>query len=209
MRPEDGQETIYYLTGESPAAARGSPHLESLRERGIEVLLLSDRIDEWVMQHLTAFKGKTFKDVTRGDFEAKEGADSEPPQAELTKEQKQVLKRVKRVLRDKVDEVRMSARLKESAACLVLGEQDLGYQMRELLKAAGHDAPDTAPSLELNPGHPLVGRLLAEGDDARFEDLSWLLLEQATLIEGQPLEDPASFVRRVNALILDAQPAAD
>ena len=205
----DGQETIYYLTGESPAAARGSPHLESLRERGIEVLLLSDRIDEWVMQHLTAFKGKTFRDVTRGDFEVKDGTDSEPPQAELTKEHKQVLKRVKRVLRDKVDEVRMSARLKESAACLVLGEQDLGYQMRELLKAAGHEAPATAPSLELNPGHPLVGRLLKEGEGPRFEDLSRLLLEQASLIEGQPLEDPASFVRRVNALILDTQPAAD
>ena len=124
-------------------------------------------------------------------------------EAELTKEQKQALKRVKRVLRERVDEVRMSDRLKESAVCLVLGEQDLGYQMRELLKATGHDAPEIAPSLELNPNHPLVQRLVRENKDQKFEDLSWVLLEQATLIEGQPLADPASFARRVNTLIID------
>jgi molecular chaperone HtpG len=124
-------------------------------------------------------------------------------EAELTKEQKQALKRVKRVLRERVDEVRMSDRLKESAVCLVLGEQDLGYQMRELLKATGHDAPEIAPSLELNPNHPLVQRLVRENKDQKFEDLSWVLLEQAMLIEGQPLADPASFARRVNTLIID------
>jgi len=204
----DSQTTIYYLTAESPAAARNSPHLESLRERDVEVLLLSDRIDEWVMQHLTEFKGKAFKDVTRGDLDLADGEASQKIEAELTKEQKQALKRAKRVLRDKVDEVRMSDRLKESAACLVLGEQDLGFQMRELLKATGHDAPDTAPSLELNPNHPIVG-LLARSEGQRFEDLCWMLLEQATLIEGQPLEDPTSFVRRLNDLILDEQPARD
>ena len=103
----------------------------------------------------------------------------------------------------------MGARLKESAACLVLAEQDLGFQMRELLKATGHDAPDTVPSLELNSDHPLVGRLLSEPDGQRFENLSWALFEQATLVEGQPLEDPASFVRRMNELILDDGSAAD
>ena len=205
----EGQETIYYLTAESATAARSSPHLETLRERDIEVLLLSDRIDEWVMQHLTEFKGKAFRDVTRGDLELEDGETSQAPEAELTKQQKQTLKRVKRVLRDKVDEVRMSARLKESAACLVLGEQDLGFQMRELLKATGHDAPDTAPSLELNPDHPLIARLMGEAEGQRFDDLSWTLFEQATLVEGQPLEDPASFVRRVNALILDGGLEAD
>ena len=200
---DDGQNTIYYLTAESPVSARNSPHLESLREREIEVLLLSDRIDEWVMQHLTEFKGKVFKDITRGDLSLGDREVSEKVEAELTKEQKQALKRVKRVLRERVDEVRMSDRLKESAVCLVLGEQDLGYQMRELLKATGHDAPEIAPSLELNPNHPLVQRLVRENEDQKFEDLSWVLLEQATLIEGQPLADPASFARRVNALIID------
>ena len=199
----DGQNTIYYLTAESPVSARNSPHLESLREREIEVLLLSDRIDEWVMQHLTEFKGKVFKDITRGDLSLGDREVSEKVEAELTKEQKQALKRVKRVLRERVDEVRMSDRLKESAVCLVLGEQDLGYQMRELLKATGHDAPEIAPSLELNPNHPLVQRLVRENKDQKFEDLSWVLLEQAMLIEGQPLADPASFARRVNTLIID------
>ncbi|MED5534475.1 MAG: molecular chaperone HtpG [Pseudomonadota bacterium] len=199
----DGQNTIYYLTAESPVSAKNSPHLESLREHGIEVLLLSDRIDEWVMQHLTEFKGKVFKDITRGDFSLGDREVSEKVEAEITKEQKQALKRVKRVLRERVDEVRMSDRLKESPVCLVLGEQDLGYQMRELLKATGHDAPEITPSLELNPNHPLVQQLVGENEDQKFEDLSWVLLEQATLIEGQPLADPALFARRVNALIID------
>ena len=199
----DGQDTIYYLTAESPVSARNSPHLESLREHGIEVLLLSDRIDEWVMQHLTEFKGKVFKDITRGDFSLGDREVSEKVETEITKEQKQALKRVKRVLRERVDEVRMSDRLKESPVCLVLGEQDLGYQMRELLKATGHDAPEITPSLELNPNHPLVQQLVGENEDQKFEDLSWVLLEQATLIEGQPLADPALFARRVNALIID------
>ncbi len=202
-RADDDQETIYYLTAESPTAARNSPHLESLREREIEVLLLSDRIDEWVMQHLTEYKGKSFKDVARGELEIGDGEGEQVIETELSKEQKQLLKRVKRVLRDAVDEVRMSDRLKESAACLVLGAQDMGFQMRELLKATGHEAPVTVPSLELNPTHPLVALLADESDEQKFEDLSRLLLDEATLIEGQSLEDPASFIRRLNSLLLD------
>ena len=201
----DGQTAIYFLTAESPEAARNSPHLESLRERGIEVLLLSDRIDEWVMQYLTEYKGKSFKDVTRGELDPGSEEAGKSIETELTKEQKHLLKRIKRVLRDKVDEVRMSDRLKESAACLVLGEQDLGFQMRELLKATGQELPETVPSLEINPTHPLVALLSGVGDGDRFDDLSWLLLEQATLIEGRPLEHPAAFVRRVNSLLLDSQ----
>ena len=198
----DGQDTVYYLIAESPTSARNSPHLESLRERGIEVLLLADRVDEWVMQHLTEFKGKSFKDIGRGDLELDGENNTDNIEVEETKEEKQILKRVKRLLRDKVDEVRMSTRLKESASCLVLGEQDLSFQMREILKASGHDAPDSVPSLELNPNHPLVGRLTEEVEDNRFEALSWILLEQAFLIEGRPLEDPVLFVQRVNGLIL-------
>ncbi len=193
---------IYFLIADTPEAARTSPHLESLRERGIEVLLLSDRIDEWVMQYLTEYKGKPFRDVTRGELDLGDDESDRKVEADLTKEQKNLLKRIKRVLRDKVDEVRVSDRLKESAACLVIGEQDMGFQMRELLKATGQEPPETVPSLEINLDHPLVGMLGETGEESRFENLSWLLLEQATLVEGRPLEQPAAFVRRVNSLLL-------
>ena len=197
----DGQDKIYYLIAESPTSARNSPHLESLRERGIEVLLLADRVDEWVMQHLTEFKGKSFKDIGRGDLELDDENDAKIVQAEPTKKEKEVLKRIKRLLKDKVDEVRISSRLKESASCLVLGEQDLSFQMRQMLKASGHETPDSMPSLELNPNHLLVRQLMEKEGDEQFESLSWILLEQAFLIEGRPLEDPVLFVQRVNDLI--------
>ena len=205
----DDRGAIYFLTAETPEAARSSPHLEALRERGIEVLLLADRIDEWVMQHLTEYKGKSFKDVSRGELDLGDEASETSVETEPTKEQKHLLKRIKRVLRDKVDEVRVSDRLKESAACLVLGEQDIGFQMRELLKATGQEPPDTAPSLEINPNHPLISLLSDAGEEGRFGDLSWLLLEQATLVEGRPLENPADFVRRVNSLLLEPRPVSD
>ena len=197
----DGQDKIYYLIAESPTSARNSPHLESLRERGIEVLLLADRVDEWVMQHLTEFKGKSFKDIGRGDLELDDENDTKIVEAEPTKKEKEVLKRIKRLLKDKVDEVRISSRLKESASCLVLGEQDLSFQMRQMLKASGHETPDSMPSLELNPNHLLVRQLMEKEEDEQFESLSWILLEQAFLIEGRPLEDPVLFVQRVNDLI--------
>ena len=197
----DGQDKIYYLIAESPTSARNSPHLESLRERGIEVLLLADRVDEWVMQHLTEFKGKSFKDIGRGDLELDDENDTKIVETEPTKKEKEVLKRIKRLLKDKVDEVRISSRLKESASCLVLGEQDLSFQMRQMLKASGHETPDSMPSLELNPNHLLVRQLMEKEEDEQFESLSWILLEQAFLIEGRPLEDPVLFVQRVNDLI--------
>ncbi|MDG2315400.1 MAG: molecular chaperone HtpG [Gammaproteobacteria bacterium] len=197
----DGQDKIYYLIAESPTSARNSPHLESLRERGIEVLLLADRVDEWVMQHLTEFKGKSFKDIGRGDLELDDENDTKIVEAEPTKKEKEVLKRIKSLLKDKVDEVRISSRLKESASCLVLGEQDLSFQMRQMLKASGHETPDSMPSLELNPNHLLVRQLMEKEGDEQFESLSWILLEQAFLIEGRPLEDPVLFVQRVNDLI--------
>ncbi len=200
----DEQEQIYYLIAESPAAARSSPHLEALRERGAEVLLLSDRIDEWVMQYLREYKGKPLKDVSRG---ALESSDSQAPRVDSaqSKSQKHLLKRVKRVLREKVDEVRMSGRLTESASCLVFADNEIGFQMRELLKASGHEAPTSVPSLELNDAHPLVRRLETEQDQAQFDALAELLLDQALLLEGQPLDDPAAFVRRVNALLVEPQ----
>jgi molecular chaperone HtpG len=197
------QDAIYFLVAESPTAARNSPHLESFKERGIEVLLLTDRLDEWVMQHLTTHGGKPFKDVRRGALDldtAKGGAPKAEPQ---DRERQALLKRVKQVLRERVDEVRVGGRLRQSAACLVLSENDLGYQMRELLSAAGHKAPATIPSLELNPEHALVRRLDAESDPARFERLALLLFEQAVLAEGRQLDDPAAFVARLNELLTD------
>jgi molecular chaperone HtpG len=200
-KPEQGE--IYYLVAESPTAARSSPHLEAFKERGVEVLLLSDRLDEWAMQQMTSHEGKTFKDVRRGVLDFPAGGAEKPVASVVEREQRQLLKRVKQVLRERVDEVRVGERLRQSAACLVLGEHDLGYQMRELLTAAGHEAPATVPSLELNPKHPLVRRLDRESDPARFERLVLLLFEQAVLAEGRQLEDPAAFVARLNELLTD------
>jgi molecular chaperone HtpG len=203
MKPD--QQAIYFLVAESPPAARSSPHLESFRERDVEVLLLSDRLDEWLMQHLTEYADKKLKDVRRGDLVSELGGAN----TAADKEQKPLLKRVKRTLRDRVSEVRVSQRLRQSAACLALEEHDLSYQMRDLLAAAGHEPPAVVPILELNPEHPLVRRLEAETDDARFDRLAMLLFEQAVLAEGRQLDDPAAFVTRLNELLLDMQsPAA-
>jgi molecular chaperone HtpG len=198
----DEQDVIYYLIAESAAAARSSPHLEAFRERGIEVLLLWDRLDEWAMQFLTEYEGKALKDVGRGQIDLGDAGADASVQAEPDKEQKDVLKRVKRALRDQVDEVRLSKRLKESAACIVLGEADVGYQMRELLKAAGQEPPAAKPSLELNWSHPLIKRLAGESDEANFQRLAALVLDQAILAEGRQLEDPAAFVKRMNELLV-------
>lgn len=197
------QQAIFYLIADSPIAARSSPHLEAFDERGIEVLLLTDRLDEWVMQHLVEHGGKPCKDVRRGalDLTAADGAKAETKAQD--REREQLLKRVKQVLRDRVDEVRIGGRLKKSAACLVLNEHDLGYQMRELLVAAGHEAPAATPSLELNPEHALVQRLDREPDRGRFERLALLLFEQAVLAEGRQLDDPAAFVTRLNELLAE------
>jgi len=199
------QDAIYYLIAESPAAARNSPHLETFKERGIEVLLLTDRLDEWVMQHLTEHGGKPCRDVRRGvlDLETPKGDAAAKKTEPQDREQQALLKRVKQVLRERVDEVRVGGRLRQSAACLVLNEHDLGYQMREMLSAAGHKAPVAIPSLELNPEHKLVRRLDAETDPARFERLALLLFEQAVLAEGRQLDDPAAFVARLNELLVE------
>jgi molecular chaperone HtpG len=201
LKPDQG--AIYFLVAESPTAARNSPHLEAFKERGIEVLLLTDRLDEWVMQHLTQHGGKPFKDVRRGVLDLDAALDAVPKAETPDRERQALLKRVKQVLRERVDEVRVGGRLRQSAACLVLNEHDLGYQMRELLSAAGHKAPAAIPSLELNPEHALVRRLDAESDPARFERLALLLFEQAVLAEGRQLDDPAAFVARLNELLTD------
>jgi molecular chaperone HtpG len=203
-RRED-QDKIYYLISESAATAAASPHLEAFRDRDIEVVLLADRIDEWALQYLTEYKGTALKDVSRGELELP--ASDESPEVETMpdKEQKDLLKRLKRALREKVEEVRPSRRLRESAACIVLSEQDLGYQMKEMLKAVGQSLPETKPNLEVNLAHPLLERLAHEADADRFASLASLVYDQAVLAEGRQLDDPARFVRSLNELLFEAK----
>ena len=203
-RMQGGQDKIYYVIAESVQAARGHPAIERLKERGIEVLLLAERIDEWVMGQLSDFEGKHFKDASRGDLGlgglASE-ADRKQHDEEL-KESKGLLKRVKDALGEKVTEVRVSERLRESPACLVLGEHDVGEQMRRLLAAAGQKAPESRPLLELNVAHPLVKYLEAVPEAAEFGELAQLLYDQAALAEGTQLNNPPEYVARLNRLLV-------
>jgi molecular chaperone HtpG len=203
-RMKPGQERIYYVIAESVEAARGSPAIERLKERGLEVLLLAERIDEWVMGQLSAFEGKRFKDASRGDLELgglSSEADKKLHDAEL-KESKGLLKRVKDSLGERVTEVRVSERLKESPACLVIGEHDMGEQMRRILVAAGQQVPAAHPVLELNVTHPLVKYLEGRSDAAEFGELSQLLYDQAALAEGTQLPNPPEYVARLNRLLV-------
>jgi molecular chaperone HtpG len=203
-RMKPGQGRIYYIIAENLAAARGSPAIERLRERGIEVLLLAERIDEWIMGQLDTFEGKRFKDASRGDLELgslESEAERKQHDADL-KESKGLLKRVKDALGERVTEVRVSERLKESPACLVLGEHDLTEQMRRILQAAGQKAPDSHPLFEINVTHPLLKYLDGLADPAQFKELALLLFEQASLAEGAPLANPPDYVQRLNRLLV-------
>ena len=211
-RMQAGQERIYYVIAESVTAARGSPAIERLKSRGLEVLLLGERIDEWVMGQIEDFEGKRFKDATRGDLELgglASAADRAQHDAEL-KESKGLLKRIKDALGERVTEVRVSDRLTDSAACLVLGEHDLTEQMRRMLAAAGQKVPEVRPLLEVNVGHPLVKYLDARSDAGEFAELAQLLYDQAALAEGALLGNAPQFVQRLNRLLvrLTAAPAA-
>jgi len=203
-RMHSGQERIYYVIAETLDAARAHPAIEALKARGIEVLLLAERIDEWVMGQLETFEGKRFKDAARGDLElgglASE-ADKARHDAEL-KESKGLLKRIKDALGDRVTEVRISDRLRESPACLVLGEHDIGDRLRRILAAAGQKAPDARPLLEVNVTHPLVKYLDGIHEAAQFGELAQLLYEQAQLAEGAVLANPPDFVLRLNRLLV-------
>jgi molecular chaperone HtpG len=196
-----GQSKIYYLVAESLAAAASSPQLEIFRERDIEVLLLTDRVDEWMVQYLPEFDGKALKDVARGELDLPDGDEPSVVPAEPDKDERDLLKRIKRSLRDEVNEVRESARLKTSASCIVLAEDDIGFQMREMLKAAGQDIPDSKPNLEVNLRHPLLARLAIEKEPEKFDRLSSLLFDQAILAEGRALKDPGGFVKRMNEVL--------
>jgi molecular chaperone HtpG len=203
-RMKQGQDKIYFITADSPAAARYSPHLEVFRKKGLEVLLLSDRVDEWLVSHLTEYKGKHLQSVTKGDLDLGALADQEE-KAEKEKAAEAhapLLTRIKSALGERVSEVKVSTRLVDSPACLVVGAYDMSANLARVLKAVGQDAPMSKPSLEVNLDHPLVKRLEAETDDGRFTDLALIIVDQAQLAEGGQLEDPAGFVGRLNRLML-------
>lgn len=204
-RAKEGQDKIYYLTGETYAQVKNSPHLEVFRKKGIEVLLLTDRIDEWLMSYLSEFDGKSFVDVARGDLDLGNLDSEEDKKAaeEVAKSNEGLVERLKTALGDSVAEVRVSHRLTDSPAILAIGEQDLGLQMRQILEASGQKVPDSKPIFEFNPAHPLIEKLDAEQSDERFGDLSHILFDQAALAAGDSLKDPAAYVRRLNKLLVE------
>ncbi len=202
-RMKEGQERIYYIIADSITAARGSPYLEQLRSKGIEVLLLADRVDEWMMGHVREFEGKRFKDVSRGDLElgSLEGEADKAVAAEVAKESEKLLKRIQEALGDRVSEVKVSTRLTDTPACLVLAEHDLGAQMRKILAATGQSAPESKPALEVNVGHPLLKRLDSTMAEDEFAELALLIHDQAKLAESGSVANPGEFVRRLNRLL--------
>ena len=201
-RMKEGQDKIYYVTAETFLAAKNSPHLEVFRKKGIEVLLLSDRVDEWMVSHLAEFDGKALVSVAKGGLDLgkleDEAEKKEHEQAEG--EAKHLIEKIKQALGARVKDVRVTHRLTDSPACLVADEHDMGANLARMLKAAGQKAPDAQPILEINPRHPLVARLKVE--EAKFADWATLLFEQALLAEGGQLEDPAGFVKRINEMLL-------
>ncbi len=203
-RMKDGQEAIYYITADSFAAAQHSPHLEIFRKKGIEVLLLSDRVDEWMLGGLTEFDGKKLQSIAKGDLDLGKLEDATEKEAKKQVEDaaKDLIEKVKTTLGEQVKDVRVTHRLTDSPACLVAGENDLSGNLERMLKAAGQKTPESKPTLEINPLHGLVERLKAEKDEARFNDLAHLLFDQALLAEGGQLDDPASFVKRMNSLLI-------
>jgi len=204
-RAKEGQDKIYYLTGETYAQVKNSPHLEVFRKKGIEVLLLTDRIDEWLMSYLSDFDGKGFVDVARGDLDLGklDSEEDKKAQEEVAKDKEGLIERLKTALGEAVSEVRVSHRLTDSPAILAIGEQDLGLQMRQILEASGQKVPDSKPIFEFNPAHPLIAKLDAEQSEERFGDLSHILFDQAALAAGDSLKDPAAYVRRLNKLLVE------
>ena len=201
MKPE--QEKIYYITADSHAAAKSSPHLEIFRDKGVEVLLLADRVDEWLMSHLTEYQEKSFASIAKGELDLGEISDEEDKKAQEKKEKEaeKLVERVGKVLEDKVESVRVSHRLTASPACIVLSEHEMALYMQHLMKQAGHELPTSKPVLEINPDHTLVQRMEEETAEDRFADWARILFDQAILAEGGQLEDPAAFVNRLNRMI--------
>jgi molecular chaperone HtpG len=206
-RMKEGQDKIYYVTGDSYSVINNSPYLEVFRKHGIEVLLMSDRIDEWMMGYLTEFDGKSFQDVARGELDLssitgdKSDDKKDEKESESSEDKDETITRIKKLLGEKVEEVRTTGRLTDSPACLVVGDNDMGEQMRKIMEAAGQAVPESKPILEVNMMHPLVARLSAEKDDGSAEILAKVLFDQAALSAGRPLENPAQFVQQLNKLM--------
>jgi len=204
-RMKEGQDKIYYVTADSYSAAKNSPHLEIFRKKGVEVLLMADRVDEWMLSFLTEFDGKELVSVAKGGLDlGKLEDEAEKKEHEETETQyKELVEKMKTALADKAKDVRVTFRLTDSPACLVADEHELSANLVRMLKAAGQNAPESKPILEINPNHPLVTRLKYEdAEGARFGDWSHILFDQAMLAEGGSLADPASFVKRLNEMLL-------
>lgn len=204
-RMKEGQDKIYYITADSYVAAKNSPHLEIFKKKGVEVILLHDRVDEWLVNSLTEFDGKSLQSVAKGDLDLGDldTKEDKKEQEKTEKDAESVVKQIKEVLGDKVEDVRVSHRLTNSASCIVLSEQDMALYMQQLMKQAGQEMPSSKPIFEINPTHPLLLKMEAETDDERFAEWTSILFDQAVLAEGGQLEDPAGFVSRLNTLMLD------
>ena len=201
---KDDQQSIYYVVAENHATAKNSPHIEALRKQGVEVLLLSDRVDEWLMSHLAEYDSKPLRDVAKGEWD--ENADDEDAKQALEAAEKaseSLIERMQGVLSDRVAGIRPTTRLTSSPACLTVAEHEMGAQMRRIMEAAGQEMPETKPTMEINVEHPLLQRLDQESDEERFADLAQVLLDQAALAEGSVLEDPATYVARLNKLLVE------
>ena len=206
-RAGDDQEKIYYVLADSHATAAASPHIERLAEQGVEVLLLSDRIDGWVIDALGEYAGKPLQDVARDGIDLPDG-EGKITQDALDEEHKPLLKKIKKILKDRIEAVKISQRLVDSPACVVAADHELNPQIRRMLEASGQALPETKPILEINVGHPLVNRLSAETQEDRFAALAGILLDHALLAEGTQLDNPAAYVKRMNALLLELDSGA-
>ena len=201
-RMKEGQDKIYYITADSYKAAKNSPHLEIFNKKGIEVLLMSERVDEWLMGQIQDFEGKSFQSVAKGELDLS-ALKGEEEDKEETEQDKSLLEKIKKTLSERVEDVRNSVRLTQSPSCIVLNEHDMAMYMQQLMKQAGQEMPTSKPVLEVNTGHPILKRMQEEKDDKRFNEWASLLLDQAVLSEGGQLEDPAAFVRRMNDMMLE------
>jgi molecular chaperone HtpG len=202
-RMKDGQDKIYFITAETYNAAKNSPHMEVFKKKDIEVILLSDHVDEWVIQHLREFDGKSLQSVTQGDLDLGD-MDDKKEKKKLEKEEKEfksLIEQMKKVLEDQVDDIKISSRLTDSPACLVAAAGGMDANMERIMQSMGQEVPTSKRVMEINVAHPLIERLQSESDDDRFEDWSRILFDQSLLAEGSQLDDPASFTRRLNGLL--------
>ena len=204
-RMREGQKKIYYVTGESYDALINSPHLEYFKKNNIEVLLLTDRVDEWMVSHLTEFDGKSFQDITKGELDLDDLTDSQEKEAQekLSEENQGLVERIAGVLGEQIGEVRVTSRLTDSPACLVIGQNDMADSLRQMMAAAGQPVPEVKSTLEVNPNHPLIASMDQESDEERFADLTQVVYAQAQLAQGGQLKAPAEYVSKLNKLLLD------